>query len=290
MAEFLQYLLSGITIGFIYGSVAIGFTLIYNACHVVNFAQGEFVMLGAMLTVFVLSAGMPYPVAAFVAVAATAVVGLALYDLTIRPARGASPLTLIIVTIGASILIRGLAQVAFGTSFFTLPAVIKAESLTVAGAVFQPQGLVVIGGTLSLLLGLWLLLHKTLIGKAIIASSTDSMAAQLVGINVQLIVRLSFILSAMIGAVAGILITPITVASHDMGIMLALKGFAAAMLGGMGNPFGALLGGLIVGLSEALSAGYLSSEYKDATAFIIIILVLFVFPSGLFGESGDSRV
>lgn len=185
---------------------------------------------------------------------------------------------------------RGLAQIIFGTSFYSLPPVAGDKPITIGGAVLQPQSLVVMCGTLAAAVAFWLLLRKTLVGKGIIATSTDAMAATLVGINVQFIIRFSFVISAMMGAISGILITPIAVASYDMGILLALKGFAAAMLGGMGNPAGALVGGLLVGLSEALSAGYLSSEYKDGTAFVIIILVLFVFPDGLFGKSGYERV
>lgn len=290
MSELLQFSFSGITVGIVYGAVALGFTMIYNASHVVNFAQGEFVMLGAMITVFAIGVGLPYPVAAFVAVAATALVSIALYDLAIRPARGASTFALVIITIGASILLRGLAQIAFGTSFFSLPPIAGKTPILIGGAVLQPQSLVVIGGTLAAVIALWILMRWTLVGKGIIATATDTMAAILVGINVRSIIRLSFVISAVIGALSGILIVPIAVASYDMGVLLALKGFAAAMLGGMGSPAGALVGGVLVGLSEAFSAGYLSSEYKDATAFIIIVLVLFAFPSGLFGRSGHERV
>ena len=290
MSEFLQFAISGITVGMIYGAVALGFTVIYNASHVVNFAQGEFVMLGAMFTVFGISYGLPYPVAAILAIGITCLVSIALYELAIRPARNAPVFALIIITIGASIFLRGVAQVAFGTSFFSLPAVLGTDSIAIAGAVLQRQSLVVIITTVAMLGGLWLLMSKTLLGKGVVAASNDQMAARMSGINVRSIIRLSFVLSAAIGAIGGIVITPIALASHDMGTLLALKGFAAAMLGGMGNPVGAVVGGLLVGLSEAFSAGYLSSDYKDATAFIIILLVLFIFPSGLFGRETHERV
>jgi len=290
MSEFLQFAISGITVGMIYGAVALGFTVIYNASHVVNFAQGEFVMLGAMFTVFGISYGLPYPVAAILAIGITCLVSIALYELAIRPARNAPVFALIIITIGASIFLRGVAQVAFGTSFFSLPAVLGTDSIAIAGAVLQRQSLVVIITTVAMLGGLWLLMSKTLLGKGVVAASNDQMAARMSGINVRSIIRLSFVLSAAIGAIGGIVITPIALASHDMGTLLALKGFAAAMLGGMGNPVGAVIGGLLVGLSEAFSAGYLSSDYKDATAFIIILLVLFAFPNGLFGRETHERV
>lgn len=290
MSELIQFVISGVTVGMIYGAVALGFTVIYNASHVVNFAQGEFVMLGAFFTVFGISAGIPYPFAALISVVVTALVSIALFDLAIRPARDAPIFALIIITIGGSILLRGLAQISFGTGFFSLPPVAGDQSIPIGGAVLQPQSIVVVVGTLVLVGALWFLMRRTLLGKAVIAASADAMAASLVGINVRAIVRLSFAVSAVIGAICGILIAPIALASHDMGTLLALKGFAAAMLGGMGSPAGALVGGLLVGLSEALSAGYLSSDYKDATAFIIIFLVLFVFPIGLFGRGGYERI
>lgn len=290
MSEMLQFAFSGITVGIIYGAVALGFTVIYNASHVVNFAQGEFVMLGAMGTALAISFGIPYPVAALLAVLATVFVSLGLYDLAIRPARKAPVFVLIIITIGASILIRGLASIFFGTSFHTLPPLFGDTPIIIGDAALQPQSLAVVGGTLAIVLILRFLMLHTSAGKAIIATSADPMAASLVGINVQSIIRLSFIVSSVIGALAGILVAPIALASYDMGTLLALKGFAAAMLGGMGNPMGAMIGGLIVGLVEAFSAGYFSSEYKDATAFVMIILVLFAFPNGLFGGHGNERV
>lgn len=290
MSEFLQFAFSGITVGVIYAIVALGFTVIYNASHVVNFAQGEFVMLGAMFTVFGIAIGLPYPVAAFVAVVLTAIVSVALFDLAIRPARNAPIFALIIITIGASILLRGLARVSFGTSFFSLPPILGDAPIQISGAILQRQSLVVIGVVGIMLAGLWLMMNKTLLGKALVAVSNDQLASRLSGINVRSIIRLSFAVSAAIGAVGGIVITPIALASYDMGTLLALKGFAAAMLGGMGSPAGAIVGGLLVGLTESFSAGYLSSDYKDAMAFIIIFLVLFIFPGGLFGKETHERV
>lgn len=290
MSEFLQFVFAGLTVGAIYGVVALGFTMIFNASGVVNFAQGEFVMLGGMLTAYGMALGMPYPVAAVFAVLSASLVSVLLYDLAIRPARGAPVYALIIITIGASILIRGLTKIAFGTGPRALPPLLGDEPLRVADAVILPQSLVVMGATLLIYLGLWLLMQKTLLGRGVVASANNRMAAQMVGIDVGAMARFSFALSAAIGALSGILISPITLVSYDMGTMLALKGFAAAILGGMGSPLGAIIGGVLVGLSEALSAGYLSSQYKDATAFVIIILVLFAFPNGLAGKSGHERV
>jgi branched-chain amino acid transport system permease protein len=290
MAEFLQFCVSGLTVGAVYALVALGFTIIYNASDVVNFAQGEFVMIGGMATVFLTAAGVPLPVAALIAIAAAMVVGLALHRLAIEPARGASHVTLIIITIGASIFLRGLAQVVFDRQFHSLPAFSGDTPIRVAGAAILPQSFWVLAGAGLIVLALWAFFNRTLLGKAVLATAANRLAARLVGINTSFVVGFSFVVSAAIGAIAGILVTPITLTSYDIGTLLALKGFAAAMLGGMGNPLGAIVGGLAVGLLEAFGAGYLSSTYKDAIAFIVILGVLFVMPGGLFGRASVERV
>jgi branched-chain amino acid transport system permease protein len=290
MAELVQFLMSGLTVGAVYALVALGFTLIYNASDVVNFAQGEFVMLGGMITVFVSAAGVPLPLAALAAVAATVVVGLLLYWLAIAPARGASAVSLIIITIGASILLRGAAQVLFDKQFHKLPSFSGDTPVNLLGAAVQPQSFWVLGGAAVIVLVLYAFLERTVLGKAVVATAANRLAARLVGINTATVMALAFGGSAAIGAVAGILITPITLTSYDAGTLLALKGFAAAMLGGMGNPLGAVAGGLLLGLLEALAAGYISSTYKDAFAFIVILVVLFAMPQGLFGRHTVERV
>jgi branched-chain amino acid transport system permease protein len=290
MAELMQFLLSGVTVGAVYALVALGFTIIYNASDVVNFAQGEFVMLGGMITVFANMAGLPIPLAALVAIAATAAVGVALNKLAIEPARGAPVVSLIIITIGASIFIRGVAQLVFDKQLHRFPAFSGDTPIQVAGATILPQSLWVLAGAVAVFVGLWLFFTKTLTGRAVLATSNNRLAAQLVGINTNWVMTLSFALSAAIGALAGVLVTPITNVSYDVGIPLALKGFAAAMLGGMGAPVGALVGGMLLGLIEALTAGYLSSVYTDAAAFVVILIVLFVMPSGIFGRSSTDRV
>ncbi|MBN8956263.1 MAG: branched-chain amino acid ABC transporter permease [Rhizobiales bacterium] len=290
MPEFLQFLASGLTVGAIYALVALGFTLIYNASDVINFAQGEFVMLGGMVTVFATAAGVPLPLAALIAIVATVLVGLALHRFAIAPARGASAVTLIIITIGASILLRGLAAVIFDKRFHSLPPIAGNKPLLVGGAAILPQSIIVLAATAVIVVLLWALMTRTLIGKALLATAANRLAARLVGIDTGRMVGLSFVVSAAIGAIGGILVTPITLTSYDVGTLLALKGFAAAMLGGMGSPLGAVLGGLIVGLLEAFGAGYVSSAYKDAIAFLVILDVLFVMPHGLFGRAGVERV
>jgi branched-chain amino acid transport system permease protein len=290
MPEFLQFLFSGLTVGAIYALVALGFTLIYNASDVINFAQGEFVMLGGMVTFFAHGAGVPLPLAALLAIIVATAVGLALHQLAIEPARGASAVTLIIITIGASIFLRGVAAIVFDKNFHSLPSVAGGEPWLVGGAALLPQSIIVLIGAGAIVAALWAFMTMTLTGKALVAISANRLAARLVGINTSALVGLAFAVSAAIGAVGGILMTPITLTSYDVGTLLALKGFAAAMLGGMGNPLGAVIGGLIVGLLEAFSAGYLSSSYKDAVAFLVILGVLFVMPHGLFGRDAIERV
>jgi branched-chain amino acid transport system permease protein len=290
LAEFLQFAFSGLTVGAIYALVALGFTLIFNSSDVVNFAQGEFVMLGGMVTVFAAAAGVPLPLAALLAIVVAVVTGLLLHRLAIEPARGATPVTLIIITIGASILIRGLVAIFFDKNYHSLPAFISGDPITIGGAALLPQSIIVLMGVALIVVLLSAFLTYTLTGKAMLATAANRLAARLVGINTSAVVGLSFMISAAIGAFGGILVAPITLTNYDVGSMLALKAFAAAMLGGMGNPVGAVVGGLLLGLLESFSAGYLSSQYKDAVAFIVILLVLFFMPQGLLGSSKVERV
>ena len=290
MAEFLQFAFSGLTVGAVYALVAVGFTLIYNASGVINFAQGEFVMLGGMATVFLAAAGIPLPFAALGAIVATIAIGLALHRLAIEPARDASTAALIIITIGASIFLRGAAEVVFDKRFHSLPPMLGNEPIRLGGAAILPQSLIVLAGAAAIVTALSLFMRRTLFGKAIIATAANRLAARLVGINTRVVVGFSFAVSAAIGAIAGVLVTPITLTSYDAGTLLALKAFAAAMLGGIGSAVGAVIGGLLLGLLEQFSAGYLSSQYKDAVAFIVILIVLLARPQGLFGRAGVERV
>jgi branched-chain amino acid transport system permease protein len=290
MAEFLQFAFSGLTVGAVYALVALGFTLIYNASDVVNFAQGDFVMIGGMATVFLFATGVPLPLAALTAIGIAVVVGLLLHRLAIEPARGASPVTLIIITIGASIFIRGVAQIVFDKQFHQLPAFSGDAPIEILGATLLPQSLWVLGGGLAVFAALWLFLERTLVGKAVLATAANRLGARLVGINTGVILAIAFGVSAAIGALAGVLATPITLTRFDLGAIMTLKGFAAAMLGGMGSPIGAIVGGLLLGLLEAFGAGYVSSVYKDAFSFLAILVVLFVMPRGLFGGRTVERV
>jgi len=283
-AQLVQFLLTGLTVGAIYALVALGFAIIFNASHVINFAQGEFVMIGGMAAAGFVEAGLPLPLAALFAVAGAMLVGLALEKLAVEPARGAPVVTLIIITIGASILLRGLATLVWDKKIHSVPAFSGEAPLRLGGATLLPQTLWVLGASVLTVALLWWFFNRTLTGKAILAVSHNRLAAQLMGISVRRVLLVSFALSAALGALAGVLIAPISFTSWDVGVMLGLKGFAAAILGGMGSGPGAIIGGLALGLIESLGAGYLSSAYKDVFAFVIILAALIFLPDGLAGR------
>ena len=290
LSQFLQFLFSGITVGATYALAALGFTLIYNASNVINFAQGEFIMLGGMLAVLFAQMGLPLPVVLLLAIVIPALVGILMEKVAIEPVKGADTVSLIIITIGASLVIRGLIQVWLGKGTFSLPAFSGDTPIHILGATLLPQSLWVLAITALLVAALWYFFSHTLTGKAMLATSFNRTAAELVGINTNFVLFLSFAMSAGLGAVGGILVTPITMTSYDVGIMLGLKGFVAAVVGGLGNGLGAVLGGLLVGILEAMGAGYISSAYKDAVPFVLILFILFFMPRGLFGGKSTDRV
>jgi len=288
--ELAQYLLTGLTVGAVYALVALGFSIIYNASGVINFAQGEFVMIGGMSTVSLVASGLPLAAAIPLAVFATTLAGLALEKLAVEPARGAPVVTLIIITICASIFLRGLATIVWDKKLHALPAFTGERPIALFGATVVPQSLWVVGATLAIVVALWWFFGRARLGKAMLATSHNRLAAELVGIDVRHVLFLAFGLSAALGALAGILTAPITLTSYDVGVMLGLKGFAAAILGGLGSGPGAVAGGLVLGVLESLSAGYVSSAYKDVIAFVILLAVLFVRPGGIAGVAAAERV
>jgi branched-chain amino acid transport system permease protein len=289
-AELLQYIFAGLTSGAIYALAGLGFAIIYNASNVINFAQGEFIMLGGMIVATLVAGGFPLPAAILAALVTTMAVGLVLEKFAVERARDADVITIIIITIGASIFLRGAAQLIWDKDFYSLPAFSGETPIKIAGATLMPQSLWVIGVSVALIIALWWFFNCTLFGKAMLATSFNKLAARLMGIPVKRMLTVSFALSALLGAAAGIVVTPITFTSYETGIMLGLKGFAAAILGGLGSGMGAVVGGLIVGIIEAMASGYLSSAYKDVTAFIIILFVLLFLPTGLFGNRDTDRV
>ena len=292
MGDFAQFIASGVTRGSIYALVGMGFAIVFNASNLINFAQGEFVMLGGMLTaLFVTTTGLlPDWAAVPVAIIAAMVLGALLYQTAIRPAGKADLATLIIITLGASILIRGVVQVTLGKQDFMTPAFSGEAPIHLLGAAISTQSLWVVGALAVTAAVLKWFFDCSVFGRAMRATAQNPLAASLVGIDVHRVLMASFALAAGLGALAGALITPISLTRYDLGITLGLKGFAAGMLGGLNNPFGALGGGLLLGLAEALAGGYISSGYQDAVAFIVILAVLCTRPDGLFGRAVAERV
>ena len=287
--QLFQYLITGLTVGSIYAMVAIGFNIIYNVTEIINLAQGEFVMLGGLVMVSLHVMGLPIYLAFPATVIIVTLIGMLLDRLAIHPIREPSVLTLIIATIAASILIKGTAMFIWGKDPLDLPAFSGRNPIAILGAVIQPQYFWVIGFLIITVIALTFFFEKTIIGKAMSACADNVDAASLVGINVKRMILLSFALSAAIGAVAGITLTPIALMEYDRGAMLAVKGFGAVVLGGLGSFPGAILGGLIMGTIESFGAGLLSSGYKDAYALIVLLAVLFIKPSGLLGSVEISK-
>ena len=290
MSDLVQFLFSGLTRGSVYGLVGIGFALIYRSSHVINFAQGEFVMLGGMGTVFLLAAGMPLPVAAAGAVLIAILIGAAIQLGIVARMRQPSTLAVIIVTVGVSMMLRGGVEAVLGRQFFSMKGFSGEQPIIILGAKLAPQSLWILGCLILVGIGMWLFFRYTMLGKGIQAASSNKLAAEISGVDVPFVLVTCFALSAALGALAGLLTTPITLTQFDVGITLGMKGFCAAILGGLTSPFGSIVGGLILGLAEALSGGYLSSAYQDAVAFILIIAMLLLRPNGLFTKKIVERV
>ncbi|CAG0970700.1 High-affinity branched-chain amino acid transport system permease protein LivH [Geobacteraceae bacterium] len=286
-----QYLLSGLSTGAIYALIGVGFAIIHNSTGIINFAQGEFVMLGGMLTLFFLTAlKLPLLVSIILAIAVATLVGIAFERLAIRPMKNASPISLVIITIGGSILIRGIAMLIWGKDTHALPTFSGNDPIQLGEATILPQHLWIFAVTVIVIICSKLYFNYTISGKAMRACAYNSRAAGLVGIDVRRMVLFSFAISAAMGSMAGIIIAPLTMTSYDVGIMLGLKGFCAAIIGGMSSGLGTVFGGIILGVLESLGAGLLSSGYKDAIAFIILLIILLVRPQGLFKKGDTERV
>jgi branched-chain amino acid transport system permease protein len=291
LEQILQYTFSGLSTGAIYALIGIGFSIIFNATGIINFAQGEFVMLGGMLTLFFLEAlKLPLWAAIPCAVAVSSLAGLLFERLAIRPLRQPTPLNLVIITIAGSILIRGLAMLLWGKDTHSIPPFTGDEPISIAGATILPQHIWILAITLLIIAVNKFFFYHTISGKAMRACSYNRRAAGLVGIDVRRMVLFSFVISSVLGSLAGIIVAPLTMTAYDVGIMLGLKGFCAAIIGGMSSGMATVVGGLILGVLESLGAGLISSGYKDAIAFIILLLILFIRPQGLFGKAESERV
>ncbi len=280
--------MAGLTTGSIYALIALGFVTIYNVTGIINFAQGEFAMLGAMLMVSLQPLGLPQPLAFLLAVLGVVAIGAGLERIAIHPARRASPVALIIITIGADIAIRGMALLIWGTDPYPLPAFTSGPPLRLAGAVLTRQAIWIMTTTALILALLSFFFARTYLGKAVRACAINRLSARLSGIRPDRMSLLAFALSAGLGAVGGIVIAPMTLVSYDMGLYLGLRGFVAAIMGGMVSAPGAVMGALLLGVLEALGAGIFKAAFKEAIAFLILFLILVVRPQGILGRGGDT--
>ncbi|MCC6474216.1 MAG: branched-chain amino acid ABC transporter permease [Burkholderiales bacterium] len=306
MDIFLQQIINGVTLGAVYAVVALGYTMVYGIIQLINFAHGELVMIGALVAYSVLQildpGGLPpaarLPLALVAAAATCMTLGWLMERLAYRPLRGAPRLAPLITAIGVSILLQHLALMIWGRSPISFPALVASETYVVAGAAITNVQIGILATSTALMAGLALLIYGSRLGTAMRATAQDPAVAGLMGIDADRIVALTFLIGAALAAVAGVMVAGYYgIAHYTMGAPLGLKAFCAAVLGGIGNVPGAMLGGLVLGVVEALGAGYIGdltgnvfgSNYQDVFAFIVLILVLVLRPSGLLGERVGDR-
>jgi len=291
----LQLIVSGLAMGSIYALVALGFILIYNAVGVVNFAQGDFAMFPSYIAVtFILPSIIVFgtvvhwklPIVLVYVLVLIVMVGFGLLfnRVAYYPLRDRGWLPVVISTIGVSIFLRNLAQLVWGSQPIVYPSLFSVDTLSAGNLHFRTQDLLILGVTGLLIAFQYVLFERTSLGRQMRATAQDRATAQLLGIRVDRIVALTFVYSVFLGAVAGLLVSPIFTVTKEMGGLISLKAFAASIVGGFGSIPGAILGGLLIGVVENLGGFYISSSYKDAIAFVILIGVLLLRPSGFFGE------
>jgi branched-chain amino acid transport system permease protein len=287
----LQYLVAGLTYGTIYAVVGVGFNIIYNTTGIINFAQGEFVMLGGM-TAVTLHRLVPLPLAIAGAVLLTMVAGALIEMIFIRWLVKPSVLRMIVITIGISILVRELALVGWGEGVRALPYFTGDEvsSIGLGGVRISPQVLWSLGTCVVIVAFLWFFFQHTPVGRQMRACAANRDAAALCGVPTKNLVTLSFVLSAGIGALAGCVVSPITYTAYSIGTGLAIKGFTVAILGGLGNSMAAVAAGFVLGVLESFSVSLLPTAYKDAISVAVLLAILFVRPSGLFGSREAARL
>jgi len=308
MDIFLQQLVNGVVLGSIYALVALGYTMVYGILGLINFAHGEVVMIGAMIALTVIQlligSGIPLPgplIAALgllIAMPTCMALGYVIERVAYRPLRAAPRLAALITAIGVSILLQNAAMMIWGRQYHSFPALLPAASHTLAGATVDDLQIFIVVLAAAIMAGLLALVHRTRLGRAMRATSQNPEVAGLMGVNINTVISITFVIGSALAAIAGIMVAAYYgIAHYFMGFMLGLKAFTAAVLGGIGNLAGAMLGGLLLGLIESLGAGYigpltggiLGSHYQDVFAFVVLILVLVFRPSGLLGEQVTER-
>lgn len=290
MANFLQQLMYGLSVGSTYALIALGITLVYRGMDIINFAQGELFMVGAFLGyIFHVDLGLSLWLAFPCTIVSALVIGAVLERVFLRRIENSSPLTLFMMTIALFILLRSAAQLIFGSSAYRFP-LISEKMLSIAGVQIGMQYVIVTIVTLLIMVALYVLLTKTRIGLSVRAVAQDKTTSRMMGINVSLVNCFTFALSSALGAVAGIVYAPLAVVSFDMGNLIMLKGFTAALLGGVGLVAGAVLGGYALGVIEQFGTLLVNSAYKDLVSFSILLLIILVKPNGLLGKKTIKKV
>jgi branched-chain amino acid transport system permease protein len=286
----LQLVLNGLAVGCIYGLVALGFVLIYKATELVNFAQGDFMMLGAFTCyMFVVWYGVGYWVAFALAVAAVALFGAALDATVLRGVLGQPQFAVVMLTIGLGAIFRSFASITWGSEIYTLPTPFSARATMVGGVSVSHEYVAIIVGTVVLCAVLFVFFRRTRVGVAMQAASQNQLAAYYMGIPVKRMFSLIWAISTGVAAIAGVLLAPVSLIDINLGF-IGLKAFAAAVLGGFGSIPGALVGGVTIGLIELLSGAYLPHGFKDVAAYVVLLLVLAIRPQGMFGTVGRKKV
>ncbi|MCR9218654.1 MAG: branched-chain amino acid ABC transporter permease [Alphaproteobacteria bacterium] len=289
--QLLQLLFAGVSTGSIYGIIAVGFNVIFKSTGAINFTQGEWVMIGGMLSAFFfVSFDSPIWVACAAAVLCIGVLGVLSERFVIEPLRNPSPVTLTLVTIGLAIVTKSGVMLTLGKNPAGYPGFSGETPIMIAGASLHPQTVWIIVVAALFMLAVHFFFERTLTGKAMRAAAADREVAVLMGVRVRHATMMAFAIAALAGGVAGAIITPLTFTSYDHGTVLGFKGFSAAMLGGVGNLYGAMVGGLLLGILESLAGGYISSQFKDAVAFMVLLGILFFRPTGLFGHKEIEKV
>lgn len=306
MDIFIQQIINGLVLGSIYALVALGYTMVYGIMGLINFAHGEVVMIGAMVALTVIkllgNSGLPVIIIILIALAAAVVVcmavGYTIERVAYRPLRRAPKLAPLITAIGVSIILQNLAMLVWGRNYHAFPPILPTSDHEILGATITSLQVAIVLIAALMMTGLIILIHRTRLGRAMRATSENPPIAQLMGVNINQIISLTFVIGSALAAVAGLMVSAnYSIAHYYMGFMLGLKAFTAAVLGGIGNIAGAVLGGILLGLIESLGAGYigdltggfLGSHYQDIFAFFVLIGVLIFRPSGLVGEKVSER-
>lgn len=289
---FFQQLINGVVLGSTYALIALGYTMVYGIIELINFAHGEIYMFGAFVGMYLVTVfNVPFVIAFFLAMVLASLLGITVEFLAYRPLRRSSRLAALISAIGASIFLQNLALLVMGARPYSFPSPFTPKVYKTSLATISRVELIILVISFLLMVGLTFLIQKTKIGKAMRATAQDKDAASLMGININKIITTTFAVGSALGAAAGVMVgIYFRTVTPMMGLMPGLKGFVAAVLGGIGSIPGAMLGGLLLGIAEVMGAAYISSQYRDAIAFTILIIVLLFKPAGLIGRFLQEKV